>query len=303
MSPAVVRQLRAVMSPEVPAVELGQRTIQGYYPRSQVGRVAADGSSLDIVRSDFAMASAWIDPACELRQCIRPQPARMVPTMVRRCAVHGVRPLPAEDPYPLEGEEWRAAEVNAWRLLAPSHGVPLRYWDASLAGEQCPALDAARAYCDPDSDDWVSETLILQGRPGCGKTYAMRAIQRHLVIQARRYEGGQADVRFFDFTALGNALRDPDARPDALEACTEVGDLLVDDFGVGYVRSDNFVMAMLEEIFIARHMSYLPTIISTNLDPARFAKLIGPRVFDRIAGEGAWIDVDAPSFRRRRSAL
>ncbi len=299
-------ELAAPVSPGLPAVERprAQRGIRGYYSRGQVGRVAADGSLLAIDRGDCAISSSWTDPACELLQCKRPEVARMVPDHYRRCRLHGLRPLPAEDPYPLEGEEWRAAERAAWlRVLAPKHRVPLRYRNASLAGKDCPAIDAARAYCDPECDDYLGKAMVLEGRPGCGKTFALRSMQRYLIIDAVR-SGGEAavDVVFFDFPALGKALLDPDERDEALETCRDAGDLLIDDVGSGFTKADGFVVSMFEQIVIEREANMQPLVISTNLDPNRFAKLFGPRVLDRLGGEwGMWLDVDGPSFRRTGS--
>src|SRR5690242_840043 len=109
-----------------------RRNIAGLYPESTLGRLAIDGESLDEGHRGLATSRAWRDPRCPLGQCWLPEKVRLVPPDRRRCIRHGQAILPADDPFPLEGEERRLAELDAWHAAMPKYHVPIIYADVSF---------------------------------------------------------------------------------------------------------------------------------------------------------------------------
>lgn len=275
------------------ATARGRRSFAGFYAPDQVGRIAADGSPLDLQLYDCAMASAWRDARCEALQCIRPEVARMVPPIWRDCAVHGPVHLPAADPFPFHSEEWRAAERDAWRDLGPRLGVPPRYAHVSLGGVQpSPAIEAMKVVLkDPHR-----QAVIFQGRPGCGKTTALVGALRWLAIRA--WPRAIPAIAFYDFPGWSRKILDRNERDDAFEACLAADELLIDDLGSGHVKSGGFLVAMFEDVTIHREARGLPLLATTNLEAPHFRRVFGARIYDRIRGGWArWLSVDGPSLR------
>jgi DNA replication protein DnaC len=275
-------------------------TIRGYYAATQRGDIARDGSSLDQVRVEYVVASAWLSPSCKYRQCWRPEVLGMVPPELRRCAVHGIQKPPSPDPYELDrdSEDWRHAEEYAWRKLRAKAGVPARYHNASMrTGEATPALHAARRLVD--TEDYLGRCVVLYGGVGCGKTHAAYAFYRYLLIEEARVGISSRDSSvFYTFPDLVTLLLDPETRAETIERCRAADEIIVDDWGSTYVKSDGMVHGLLEELVIHREANDYPMVITTNLAPRAFLKRFGPRIYDRIRGSwGAWLDVRGPSLR------
>ena len=166
-----------------------------------------------------------------------------------------------------------------------------------------PALRAARLFSEPEGDNPYScRCVVLAGRPGCGKTVALRkALQR-----LRRYEEEhdlRNEIRFYSFPELSTLLLDPDERNDTLRALREADELILDDVGAGHLPAKGgFVVACFEDMIVHREEHHYPVLMSTNLSPQRFRQVFGERVYDRLKGPwGAWISVDGPSLRRKRA--
>lgn len=280
----------------------GQRGLRGLYSASQRERLAANGSALDVPWGDYVVSSAWRDPACEHLRCWRPEILRMVPPEARRCHTHGRQTPPAEDPFPLEGQELAAAKAKAWAALAPKYDVPFMYQD--MAGwTETPALRAALAFADVDgAAEYSCRAVVLEGRPGCGKTAALYAALRVFVLDMVAADR-KDDIRFYTFPQLSRLLLDEDERDGTLEALCEADELLLDDLGAGFTKPSGFVVSLLEEALIHRESHRYPVLATTNLDPRRFRTLFGERVFDRLKGLwGVWISVDRPSLRMKGPA-
>ena len=273
----------------------GERGIRGFYPASQRGRIAADGSFLNLVSVDHALAAAWRDPACEIMRCWRPETLRMVPPEYRKCRLHATQPLPPEDPFPLEGQELLLAERKAWASQLLKYGVPARYHN--LEGlRPTPALEAALA-CE---EEHSCKCVVLEGGVGCGKTTALYARLRALALDQVQMDLRDV-IQIYTFPQLSRLLLDEDERDDTLEACCEADELLLDDLGAGYTKAAGFVVSLVEEIVIHREARLYPILATTNLEPKRFRSLFGDRVFDRLKSEwGCWLNVDRPSFRTKR---
>ena len=289
---------RLIQEP-APVVEpaRARRGIRGLYLPSQCGRLAADGSLLNETTYDYAIAPAWRDPACAIFRCWRPEVLRMVPPEARRCRLHGSKPLPPDDPFPLEGEELAAAKRAAWSVAVAKYGVPARYATLDMdALSSSPALDAVSA-CE---EQYSCRGVILEGGQGSGKTTALYKRLRTLALE--QMESDLRDViRLYSWPELVRLFLEKDERAETLEACREADELLIDDLGAGYTKAAGFAVSLLEEVIIHREAHLYPLLGTTNLTPKQFRSLFGNRVFDRLKGEwGVWVDVHRPSFRTKK---
>jgi hypothetical protein len=74
--------------------------------------------------------------------------------------------------------------------------------------------------------------------------------------------------------------------------------LVVDDLGTEYQDVKGNLMALIDELLDHRYDYRLPTVLTTNLDAEAFKARYGERIADRIREVGAFVSIDAPSFRR-----
>ncbi len=157
-------------------------------------------------------------------------------------------------------------------------------------------------------DSWVDgcglvqyscHCLILAGGVGVGKSTALYALLRALLIETR--DDPATKIAFYEFPRLSQLLLDREQCPATLEACREADVLIIDDLGAGFTKHGGFVASCVEEIFIHREAHQYPVVAATNLTPLRFRQLFGERIYDRIRGEwGSWLNVDGPSLRQKR---
>lgn len=215
----------------------------------------------------------------------------------RRCVRHGLAILPAEDPFPLEGEERRLAELDTWHAAMPTYNVPISYADVSFESRRpTPALEGARAAYERHE----CQGVMLEGSVGCGKTTALRALLRARVIEDAETGGGE-DIRWFDFTHLSRLLLDRDQQRRTMDAALECDLLLCDDLGAGHVKRGGFVTSVIEEIVLHREQHRYPFVAATNLEPRAFRALFGERTYDRWRGAwGVWLNVSGASLRRKQ---
>jgi len=301
-APAIVELESPLTAVQVSTERLfGRRTIRGLYPQREHGRLAKDGSVLDRKAGDYSWASAWLDPACDERMCIRRDVIGMAPPDLWWCRKHGKRYPTGASPYELDpdSDEWIHAEEVAWKYIAPKRGVPSRYRSTAFrTSAKTPAIDAVRLMLD--DDDYLSRALVIEGGPGCGKTTACHCFYRHQLIGEAKNGVGSDLTLFLPFPKLVSDLLDSEARALTLERCCDADDLIVDDWGATYVKPEGMVYGLLEEIIIDREADEMPMLIATNLSPKKFRKAFGERIYDRLRGEwGSWINVDAPTLRRK----
>jgi len=275
------------------------RSLRGWYPASHEGRIAADGSVLDLRHHEFVVSRAWRSLTCQF--CWRPEIIGMVPSLgLRHCPEHGHQKPMLDDPFPLEGEELQRAKQRAWSHLRPKLGVPLKYENCALeSARSTPSIAIAKQYRDVEDDELLCKCVVLYGGPGCGKTWALRAAYRDAVLEKTRHET-RDQIVFFDFPQLITLLLNADERAGTLEKCYQADELFIDDLGSSYLKRDGLVQGLIEQIFIEREQQSYSMLLSTNLPPKKFRTAFGDRVYDRIAGEwGEWIDVSGPSLRRK----
>lgn len=173
-------------------------------------------------------------------------------------------------------EELEARDA-AWRAWAPRHGVPRRLLEASVRGKSTAALTRATHYVEQEFRQGCC--LVLTGPTGVGKSYAAVAALRAV---SDSYSTGR---RFDYFPALCGRLLNPETRTAALEAAKVTPFLLLDDFGVEYVKEGGLIDAFLDEIVWAREAEILPTIITTNLTTDGLKQRLPQRLIDRLRGD------------------
>jgi DNA replication protein DnaC len=125
--------------------------------------------------------------------------------------------------------------------------------------------------------------LVLAGNPGCGKTVA--ACTR---LQER--SSGQL-IRATELVELSSDWGDR----HKVRELRSTGVLVLDDLGVEY--RDAKMASRLDDILDARISAKLPTVITTNLTGSVFETRYGARVWSRLGGHGAYVELDAEDMR------
>ena len=188
-------------------------------------------------------------------------------------------------------QQLRRSEIEALSSLSISSfdTMELRYYparmDASL-GEPVRSymstlLDDLRGYAD--EFDTTSESLMLLGNAGLGKTHAALAIAGEVLRQ-------NYDVIYVscpDFFGKLEALHfgsDPNGEEEALFQTASNADLLIlDDLGTEV--NSSFFLTNLYSLLNNRLGAKLPTIVTTNVtDGTLLEKLYTEKISSRLAG-------------------
>ena len=166
-----------------------------------------------------------------------------------------------------------------WGRVAHGVGVPrrLRNANANAESRQTVALSAVLA----QRPDEHGTCLVLTGATGVGKSWAAVAGLRLV------YEDGTdaTALRFAYFPAVCGRLLTPETRVGELNAVKGTGFLVLDDFGVEYVKEGGLIDAFLDEIIWYREAEMMPTIITTNLTTDLLKQRLPARLVDRLRGD------------------
>ena len=127
-----------------------------------------------------------------------------------------------------------------------------------------------------------SGNLLFIGRTGLGKTYLSVSIAQEVLSQgfSVQYYPAQAMIDRFERVRFSR-----DATPQDQAATREIlsADLLIlDDLGAEFISS--FSQSVLYHVINERLVEGLPTIISTNLDPAQLSQVYSERIVSRLIG-------------------
>lgn len=157
--------------------------------------------------------------------------------------------------------------------------APIAGSNSSVREVMSKTLSECKKYADNFSLN--SESLLLYGKPGLGKTHLS------IAIACAAIEKG-FDVLYIPFHSLISSLeaarfgKGSEDYKMLLESVTQSELLLLDDLGSEF--STAFSSAVLYDIINVRQLASLPTVISTNLSTSEIASRYGERINSRLIG-------------------
>lgn len=205
-----------------------------------------------------------------------------------------------EEDRRIELEEWEAEQRAKRReqFKRMSH-IPPAFENMTFGSFDFDNADAGEACNEVEDwvDAWPDQTprgLLLWGDPGVGKTHLAVAAMSALMEKG-------APCMFSTVPELLEAMRDEYRVPGDggyIDLVKHVDVLLLDDLG-----TENLTEWAQERMFIiinSRYINDLPTIITTNLQPYDLQFKVGGRIFSRIMGMTAQIEVRGEDYRLKR---
>lgn len=124
-----------------------------------------------------------------------------------------------------------------------------------------------------------SESILLTGETGLGKTYLARSIAG--VLKAQNYSVViDTAQNIFDMLEADKFGRDNGKNTDNIKTCDF---LVIDDLGSEFVNS--FTLSAIYNILNTRQNLSLKTLITTNLSFAQLEKIYQERIISRLIGE------------------
>jgi DNA replication protein DnaC len=156
--------------------------------------------------------------------------------------------------------------------------------------------DVSRASCDKQclldpnllawGREWLTSknkhSLILQGNPGCGKTFFSIALLKALWDRLQPYPfiifkiSSRLDSQLLS-AVMGKSDRDADS---IIKMCSESTVFFLDDLGVE--TSSERVQRQYFEIFNARHTQNRLSVLSTNCSIKNLCNKFGERFYSRL---------------------
>jgi DNA replication protein DnaC len=184
----------------------------------------------------------------------------------------------------------------------------LDYWRGEIKdlGNRC--FGAPEAYSNMTLPDWrgklpepviewlkdPSGFLWLYGTVGCGKTHlATACLRRYTMDRAPDYDI-DTRPRWFDIQELLEALKPPEPDSVLLERALSAECAVFDDLAAE--RKTDFTGDRVTFILRQRHMSDLPTIVTSNIGPKELAE-DNERLASRLAS-GARVRMGGKDWRR-----
>lgn len=192
-------------------------------------------------------------------------------------------PLPDDPPW-----EYRIGGHEEGR------GIPRRLAEA-IQPDTIKQTEARRRLAAALNDGRV--LVVLGGPPGLGKSVAAaEAVSVAPVSDGPERPKFAAADDICDWMHIDRRNLGPrEWTASELSACTF---LAIDDLGREYNDQAGRHLHALTRILERRYEAQLPTVVTTNITKADFAARYGARVADRIAGSGAWIQLEGRSMRR-----
>ncbi len=146
-------------------------------------------------------------------------------------------------------------------------------------------FEKLRAYANEFtlSEERQSESVLLIGGTGLGKTHLSSAIARTVIERGYDvfYNSAVGMISDFEYRRFGNGIAVGDA--DNTERYVSCDLLIIDDLGTEVVNQ--FTQSTLYYVINARLNMNRPTVISTNLKAEDMVKLYADRITSRLMGE------------------
>lgn len=121
-------------------------------------------------------------------------------------------------------------------------------------------------------------TIVLSGKPGCGKTALANVIGRYF----RYYEGlTESEVKVIDEPTLFERLWTA-SKLQEITSCQRARLLVLDDVGTAHINSTSWAASIYWQLFNQRHERGRATFLTTNLERGDFAQLVGGRCWSRL---------------------
>lgn len=164
------------------------------------------------------------------------------------------------------------ARAQQWRLIIPS-----RFQWAELAhfADEAPDVLAELTGWAEKPD---GRNLVILGPVGTGKTHAGTAALRP------SHDRG-LEVRFYPMVELLDGLRPGAHDPIDLTDLALIDRLFIDDLGGEKVT--DWTTERLYALINRRWLEELPTVVTSNLEPAQLTEVIGERTYSRLVGDDA----------------
>lgn len=163
----------------------------------------------------------------------------------------------------------------SWQEFCESQKVPKKFRKCCLEHITEHNLVIERFIKNP------TDSLILYGEPGRGKTYFLYSIIHTLLEKAkcpRHY------IRFFSGVDLEDRIRKEvgefKSSSHFVETLADAEFLFIDDFGVASMAEE--AERHYYKLLDLRLNNELPTVISTNLDDADLLRMFGKRIQSRL---------------------
>jgi len=166
------------------------------------------------------------------------------------------------------------SELTEDRIIDINKRVPIRYQNSWL--EDCP--DKIKTFIEEPKTEKTG--LFLYGKCGTGKTYAMMAIKKNLLLR-------EIQFKFWNSTELSATFREEAVsetyRNHTINNLMESDKLLlIDDFCAE--KYSEFLEECFYRIINKCWNENIPVIISSNFSLKEISERIGDRIASRIAG-------------------